>query len=164
MSEPFIGEIRMFGFSFAPRGWAACDGQELPIAQNSALFSILGTTYGGNGTTTFKLPDLRGRVPICATQDFPLGEAGGEEAHVLLPSEMPAHTHLMTAIDGPGINSSPEGGLLSAAARVYTEYAASTPMADMVLPVGDGQAHYNMQPYLVVNFCIALVGIFPSRN
>ncbi len=165
MSEPFLGEVKMFGFSFAPRGWAACDGQLLPIAQNQALFSLLGVTYGGDGIGTFALPNLRGRVPICSGPNIPVGKAGGEETHTLTIAEMPQHTHLMNALEGPGVNSDPQGALLSGEAKVYTAYASPVTMAnDIVSPSGVNMPHLNMQPNLAVNFCIALQGIFPSRN
>ncbi len=164
--EPFLGEIRMAGFGFAPRGWALCNGQLLPIAQNQALFSILGTTYGGDGRTTFALPDLRSRLPIHAG-NFPLGTHNGEEGHVLSSAELPPHLH--QAIANTDANSADQSGPTANrwAAGGQPAYAAAgngsmAPAA--VGTTGNSQAHDNMSPYLVVNFIIALQGIFPSRN
>jgi microcystin-dependent protein len=172
MSEPFIGEIRIFGFNFPPRGWATCSGQILPIAQNTALFSLLGTTYGGNGQTTFALPDLRGRVPLSFGQgpglsNYSLGEVAGAETITLLQSQMPAHMHNVACSSDDSNSGVPTNAYPSAApAQIY----ASAPTANkfmnpaMIAATGGGQPHSNLQPYLVLNYCIALVGIFPSRN
>jgi microcystin-dependent protein len=170
--DPFIAEIRMFAGNFAPRGWAFCDGQLLSISQNTALFSLLGTTYGGNGTTTFALPDLRGRVPMHAGQgpgltDRILGEQGGEETHTLLVGELPAHSHPAYADSAVGTAAGPPGGLPGRNAAGIPAYG-SAPSA-MLHPgavgvQGGGQPHNTMQPYLVINFIIALEGIYPSRN
>ena len=164
--EPFLGEIRMAGFGFAPRGWALCNGQLLPIAQNQALFSILGTTYGGDGRTTFALPDLRSRLPIHAG-NFPLGTHNGEEGHVLSSAELPAHTH--QAIANTDANSatltSPTGNRWANGGQAAYAAAGNGSMAPAAVgTTGNSQAHDNMSPYLVVNFIIALQGIFPSRN
>ena len=167
MSEPFLAEIRIMSFSFAPRGWAMCDGQLLPINQNQALFSLLGTTYGGNGQTTFALPDLRGRTPAHVGGGFTLGERSGEEAHTLALAEMPTHTHAANGVTVNGNAPAPTNSLLA---------GESTPMyappdsnlvslvAGSIASAGGSQPHSNMQPYLALNFCIAVQGIFPSRN
>ena len=172
MSEPFLGEIKIFSFVFAPKGWAQCNGQFLPINQNQGLFSLLGTTYGGNGQTTFALPDLRGKAPNHFGNSFTLGEQGGEMAHTLTMSEMPTHTHTLSAqmaVGGGAINATqgaPTGNFWANDGKAH--YSTSPPNAAMaagaVANVGGSQPHLNMQPYLVLNFCIALQGIFPSRN
>ena len=180
MSEPFLAEIRIFGFGYSISGWAKCDGQLLPINQNQALFSLLGTTYGGNGQTNFALPDLRGRVPVHRTNSnaFTLGQRAGEEAHTITQSEMPAHTHIMNASSSNGNTPVPfannQGNLLAASVSaadpptsipVYGPPAGLTTLnAGSVTNVGGSQAHTNMQPYLTLNFLIALQGIFPSPN
>jgi microcystin-dependent protein len=172
MSEPFIGEIRMFGFGFAPQGWALCNGQLLPINQNQALFSLLGTTYGGDGRATFALPDMRSRVPVCQGQgpglsSYAEGQAGGAETVTLAAAQMPGHTHPVKASSSAAASDQPEGRALArSASHIYTARPdASTVMnADMLGGAGGGQPHGNIQPYLAVNFCIALTGIFPSRN
>lgn len=168
MSDYFIGEIRIVSFNFAPKFWASCDGQLLAIAQNQALFSLLGTQFGGNGVTTFALPDLRGRMPIhmgnSSFGSYTIGERSGEVAHTLIQSEMPQHTHLMqattaTAVAGVG----PAAGLPAVAAHApYRSGGSSVTMRIGV--AGSTQPHNNMQPYLGLNFCIALQGIFPSQN
>jgi microcystin-dependent protein len=173
MSQPYIAEIKMFSFDFPPRGWAQCNGQLLPIAQNQALFSLLGTTYGGNGQTTFALPDLRGRTPLHwgngpGLPSVSLGQVGGEENHTLSISETPAHIHSINGSSNAPSATSPTGAYLSTFAtdNVYTPGAsgngAMNPSA--VANAGASQPHNNLQPYSVVNFCIALQGIFPSRN
>lgn len=171
MAEPFLGEICLVAFNFPPRGYAQCDGQILPINQNQALFSLLGTTYGGNGTTTFALPDLRGRVPMHwgtspQGDTVTLGQNGGETAHTLTTAEMPAHPHpLVGASAPPADQRGVAGNFYGATANLYAGgAAASTLSAATVGPTGGGQAHDNMQPYLSLNFVIALAGIFPSRN
>ena len=172
MSEPFLAEIRIVGFTFAPRGWAFCDGQIMPINQNQALFSLLGTMYGGDGRTTFALPDLRGRVPVHLGNSnggasIQQGQKGGEEVHTLSTAEMPQHNHVMQASGSDG-NSTNVGNALLAreAGGIYLASAASPAqlMAGMIANAGGSQAHENMQPYLTLNFCIALQGLFPSRN
>ena len=172
MSEPFLGEIRMFGFNFAPNGWALCAGQLLPISQNSALFALLGTYYGGNGQTTFGLPDLRGRVPLSFGQgpglsNYNLGQVGGEENHTLITNEMPMHNHGVSASQAANATS-PAGAFPSNDARspvnIYSSATDGTQMnPQMIGLAGGSQPHNNLQPYLAVNFCIALQGIFPSR-
>lgn len=166
MGTPFLGEIKIVSFGFAPRSWALCNGQLLPINQNQALFSILGTTYGGNGQTTFGLPDLRGRAPLHRGSQNILGTKAGEEAHTLTQSEMPAHQHFVQAMPTAGTSLNPTGNVL--ANRASEPYAAPNNLAPMLAGttgnVGGSQAHNNLQPFLVLNFCIALQGIFPSRN
>ncbi len=162
MSEPFLGELKLMSFNFAPKGWAQCNGQLLPINQNQALFSLLGTTYGGNGQTTFGLPDMRGRVPI-HRGSFTQGQTVGEESHTLTSAEMPAHNHNVSASSQNGDQAEPK--ILAAAANVYATPSNFTPIAPgTVGNTGGSQAHENRQPYLVLNWCIALQGIFPSRN
>lgn len=172
MSQPFIGEIRMVGFNFPPRGWAQCDGQLLPIAQNAALFSILGTTYGGNGVNNFALPDLRGRTAMHwgtgnGLPAVALGQKAGEEAHTLTGAETAAHGHQMNATSAAANTGLPSGNFL--AATSVNQYVGGNPTtalsaATIQPPAASGQPHPNLQPYQVVLFCIALVGIFPSRN
>jgi microcystin-dependent protein len=166
MAEPFLAEIRIMSFNFAPRSWATCDGQLLPINQNQALFSLLGTTFGGNGLTNFALPDLRGRVPIHVGSGHTLGQPGGEQAHTLSISEIPTHTHVVHASSSPGDNPNPANALLASPLNLtYAPPGALTPLTlSTVSNVGGSQAHENMQPYLVLNFSIALEGIFPSPN
>jgi microcystin-dependent protein len=153
-------------FNFAPKGWAMCDGQLLPINQNQALFALLGTTYGGNGQTTFGLPDLRARTPIHVGDGHTLGERGGEDAHTLTMSEMTAHTHFVaTSSAASGGNNSPVNRFLGGAADAYAAPSNLTTMRPgTITNVGGSQAHTNDQPYLVLTFCIALQGIFPSAN
>lgn len=163
MAEPFIGEIRQFAFGVVPRGWAACQGQLLPISQNAALFSLLGTTYGGDGKTTFQLPDLRGRLPLGFGNDYPLGTVDGEATHALSANEMPAHTHQVKASSAAGSQST-VGNNYWAGAMNYAP-TPSGPMAPAAIATaGASQPHENMQPYTALNLCIALTGIFPSRN
>jgi microcystin-dependent protein len=166
MAEPFLSEIRIMSFVFAPKGWALCNGQLLPINQNQALFSLLGTTFGGNGQTNFALPDLRGQVPIHVGSGHTLGEKGGEQAHTLSVSEMPAHNHIVQASSVNGNADSPQNDLFSQALNVYRGAPdnATTLNAATISNVGGSQAHLNMQPFLVLSFCIALQGIFPSQN
>jgi len=171
MAEPFISEIRLMSFGFAPNGWALCNGQLLPINQNQALFSLLGTTYGGNGQVNFALPDFRGRTPISEGNGYTLGERGGEQAHTLTINEIPAHTHVLKAI-APSNNATntniTSNNFLSnsAPAEMYSSSPTgfSAANAASLAPVGGSQAHLNMQPFLVINFCIALQGVFPSQN
>lgn len=172
MAEPFLSEIRIFSFNFPPKGWAFCNGQLLPINQNQALFSLLGTTYGGNGQTNFALPNLRGRASIHEGSGFTLGQAGGQSAHTVTISEMPTHTHFQNSnmcIGGNNINATlgdPTNNYWANNGKA--QYATNTldqvmhPSA--VTNVGGSQPHNNMQPYLVLNFCIALQGIFPSQT
>ncbi len=164
MAEPFLAEIRIFSFSFPPKGWAACNGQLLPINQNQALFSLLGTTYGGNGITTFALPNLQGRVPVHVGNSIVLGESAGEASHTLIASEMPAHTHPATGSSTPANLGDPTGNLWAMGNAAYNPTPNTTMNPASVLPVGGNQPHENMSPYLTLNFCIAMQGIFPSRN
>jgi microcystin-dependent protein len=167
MSEPFMGEIRIMSYNFAPQGWAMCNGQFLPINQNQALFSLLGTMYGGNGQTTFALPDLRGRVPIHLGNGHTQGERAGQEAHTLSIAELPTHTHVANAVAADGTAIIPVGNMLAKAAPA-NPYHGPTNLgvmnAAVVGSVGGSQAHENRQPFTVLSFCIALQGIFPSRN
>ncbi len=169
MSEPFLAEIRIVGFNFAPRGWAFCDGQILPINQNQSLYSLLGTTYGGDGRTSFALPDLRSRTPIHKGDGRQLGQKSGAETVTLTAAQIPAHTHAVKASSTPADNNRPTGRVLGAATGgdVYRDPEAATATAlrsGTVTNAGGGQAHENMQPYLTVGFVIALQGLFPSRN
>jgi microcystin-dependent protein len=166
MAEPFLSEIRIMSFNFAPKGWALCNGQLLPINQNQALFSLLGTTYGGDGRVNFALPDLRARTPIHEGNGHTLGERAGEDAHTLTLSEMPQHTHQVAASSvASGGNNSPTNRFLGGAADAYAPASNPTTMrAGSVTNLGGGQPHTNDQPYLVLSFCIALQGIFPSPN
>ena len=168
MAEPFLSEIRVMSFVFAPKGWALCNGQLLPINQNQALFSLLGTTFGGDGRVNFALPDLRGRTPIHVGSGHTLGERGGEQAHTLSIAELPTHTHVANASSNPASTNTPTSALVLAASsgsQLYTPASALQPMAaGGVTPVGGSQAHLNMQPFLTLSFCIALQGIFPSPN
>ena len=167
MAEPFLSEIRIMSFNFAPKGWALCNGQLLPINQNQPLFSLLGTTFGGDGRVNFALPDLQGRAPIHVGSGFTLGERGGEQAHTLSIAETPTHTHTVNATSVTATTNTPGNTLLTAqstAANLYGS-AASNLVAmspQMVGNVGGSQAHLNMEPFLTLNFCIALQGIFPS--
>ncbi len=170
--DPFLGEIRMFGGNFAPVGWALCEGQLLSISQNAALFSILGTTFGGNGTTNFALPDLRGRVPIDqgagpGLAPYTLGQSGGTETVTLLVNQMPAHSHALNAYNGAGDKSTVAGNLPANGAKpdYYSDQAATTTMNPGTIGSAGGGAPVSvLQPYLTLNFIIALQGIFPSRS
>ena len=170
MATPFIGEIRMVGFGFAPKGWAACNGQSMPINQNQPLFSLLGTMYGGNGQTTFSLPDLRGRTAINAgaqqgTPVFPQGQPGGEEMHTLTTNEIPGHTHTPVASNAANTVGSPNGNFWASGPTQYAASPINTAMAsNAIANAGSNQGHENRSPYLVINFIIALTGIFPSRT
>lgn len=169
MAEPFLSEIRIMSFVFAPKGWALCNGQLLPINQNQALFSLLGTTFGGDGRVNFALPDLRGRTPIHVGSGHTLGERGGEQAHTLSISELPTHTHVLSASSQTGnapVPFGPAGNVLaSSPTQVYASPGNLVAMnAGSVTTVGGSQAHLNMQPFLTLSFCIALQGIFPSPN
>ena len=165
MADPFLSEIRIFGGNQAPKGWAFCNGQLLPINQNQALFSLLGTTYGGNGQTNFALPNLRGRVPIHTGNGHTLGEAAGSSAVTVNQQQMPQHIHFVQASGDGGDTPTAVGNFFAGALDVYAAPANfETIRPDSVSNVGGSQAHNNMMPYLVLNFCIALIGIFPSPN
>ncbi|MEO8503275.1 MAG: tail fiber protein [Acidobacteriota bacterium] len=166
MAEPFLSEIRMMSFNFPPKGWALCDGQLLPINQNQGLFSLLGTTYGGDGRVNFGLPNLQGRVPIHMGSGHTLGERGGEQGHTLSISEIPTHTHVLS---GTTATATPQPVPVNAyLAPTASMYGAATNLTSLnpgsITAVGGSQAHLNMQPFLVLNFSIALQGIFPSQT
>jgi microcystin-dependent protein len=169
MAEPFLSEIRIMSFVFAPKGWALCNGQLLPINQNQALFSLLGTTYGGDGRVNFALPDLRSRVPIHMGDGHTLGEKGGEQAHTLSIAELPTHTHAENATSAVATTGTPDNTVLLAQSTAANLYASAGSNLQAMAPaavsnVGGSQPHLNMQPFLTLNFCIALQGIFPSQN
>ena len=164
MAEPFLSEIRIMSFVFAPKGWALCNGQLLPINQNQALFSLLGTTFGGDGRVNFALPDLRGRTPIHVGGSHTLGERGGEQAHTLSIAEIPTHTHVAQGSGNTGNTQDATNNVLGVVpGRIFTDPSALTSLSPTTITsVGGSQAHLNMQPFLTLNFCIALQGIFPS--
>jgi microcystin-dependent protein len=177
MSDQFVGEIRIFGFNFAPLNWALCNGQLMPISQNTALFSLLGTTYGGDGKSTFALPNLQNSAPLQQGQGpglslYDLGEVGGESAVTLQTSQIPVHSHTPACLNGPGTSNSPAGNILASAmvgrqgeSRYSASPGTSPTMSPQALqPTGSNQPHNNMPPFLTVNFCIALAGIFPPRS
>lgn len=170
MADPFVAEIRIFPFNFAPKGWAWCDGQLLPLSQNTALFSLLGTTYGGDGKSNFALPDLQGRAPMHPGQGpglslHDLGETGGSETVTLLESEIPGHSHTVRANVDPGTTSLPTGALLAQFPGAYYGAQNMMPMSPQALvPAGGDLPHNNLQPYLTFYFCIALQGVFPPRT
>ena len=170
MGEPFIGEIRLFAGSFAPAGWAMCDGTSLPIAENDALFALLGTTYGGDGQETFNLPDLRGRVPVhqgtgSSGSTYTLGEAAGVDSVTLTPQQIPSHSHAHLATTSAGVTANPAGNVLatSPSSRVYLDASPDSAMSASVLgPVGGSQPHSNLMPTLAIHYIISLFGVFPS--
>ncbi|MSU58986.1 MAG: phage tail protein [Pedosphaera sp.] len=167
MAEPFLSEIRIMSFGYAPRGWALCNGQLLPVNQNQALFSLLGTTYGGNGQTNFALPNLQGKTPIHVGNGHTLGQTGGEQSHTLSISEIPTHAHVANASASAGNNVVPTGAVLGSPLNLSYRPAGSgltSMIAGTLANAGGSQAHLNMQPFLTLNFCIALQGIFPSQN
>ena len=165
MAEPFLGEIRMMSFGFAPKNWAFCNGQLLPSNQNQALFSLLGTMYGGNGNVNFALPNLQGRVPIHTGNGFALAQHAGEASHTLSIAEMPQHPHVFQGTTNNADNVAVTGNLMATSANLYTPPANFTTLdPSTVANAGGSQAHENMQPYLTINFCIALSGVFPSPN
>ncbi len=166
MAEPFLSEIRIMSFDFAPKGWAMCNGQLLPINQNQALFALLGPTFGGDGRVNFALPDLRARVPIHVGSGHTLGEKGGEQAHTLSIAEMSQHVHQENASNSAqGGTPVPTGNFLGSANNMYHTPQSLTAMrSDTITNTGGSQAHLNMQPFLTLTFCIALQGIFPSPN
>ena len=168
MAEPFLSEIRIMSFNFPPKGWAFCNGQLLPINQNQALFSLLGTNYGGDGRVNFALPDLRGRTPIHVGSGHTLAERGGEQAHTLSIAEIPTHPHVLNGTSAAGSGTVPGGNLLAVTPATDPLYSGPTNLTAMgpasIANTGGSQAHLNMQPFLVLSFCIALQGIFPSPN
>ncbi|MEO0868044.1 MAG: tail fiber protein [Cyanobacteria bacterium J06642_11] len=167
MSEPFLAEVRLFGFNFPPRGWATCDGQILPISQNQSLYSLLGTTYGGDGRTTFALPDLRGRTPIHVGNSYSQGRRDGSETNTLTAADMPSHTHSLLASSQTVDDRSADNSLLGQnTSNPYSSNSGATVnMATIaVTNAGGGQPYNNMQPFLAIYFCIALTGTFPPRN
>lgn len=167
MGTPYVGEIRMFAGNFAPVGWLLCQGQLLPISENETLFNLLGTTYGGDGQNTFALPDLRGRVPVHFTTNFPFAETGGSETVTLTTQQIPAHSHVPLCNATPGSQPSPANGVWAAQSTLnpYSNLAPSIVMAPTAtLNTGGSQPHDNMVPYLAINFIISLFGIFPSQT
>lgn len=167
MAQPYVGEIRMFGGNFAPAGWMFCEGQLLPITENETLFQLIGTTYGGDGQSTFALPDLRGRIPVHQGNGFVLAETGGVEEVTLTLQQIPAHTHTLQASSANGSSSLPENNVLakSTSNEPYSVLPANVPLRPgAVAPVGGSQPHTNFQPYLCISFIISLFGIFPSQT
>ena len=166
MAQPYVGEIRMFGGNFAPAGWMFCEGQLLPISENETLFNLIGTTYGGDGQSTFALPDLRGRVPIHQGNGFILAETGGAEEITLTVNQIPAHNHVMQGTLNPASDTNPANNILAKTLVNISAYgtdAPTTPLnANSLSPVGGSQPHSNFQPYLCVDFIISLFGIFPA--
>ncbi len=167
MAQPYVGEIRMFAGNFAPAGWMFCDGQQLPISENETLFQLIGTTYGGDGESTFALPDLRGRLPLHQGNGFVLAETGGAEEITLTVNQIPAHNHAMLASNDQANATAPQGNVGAAPLNAVTYYktppfVALSPLA--VTPVGGSQPHTNFQPYLCIDFIISLFGIFPSQT
>lgn len=163
MAEPFLGEIRAFAFNYAPRGWALCAGQTMEISQNQALFALLGTYYGGNGTSNFGLPDLQGRVPRHKSGSDNYGQKFGAETQLLTQNHLPAHTHALLVSTAAPTTNNPDQNVLGAAV-IYADPQNTAAMAANALAPSDGQAHTNLQPSLVINYCIALQGVFPSRS
>jgi microcystin-dependent protein len=165
MAEPFLSEVRIMSFGFAPKGWAMCNGQLMPINQNQALFSLLGTAFGGDGRTTFALPDFRGRTPIHVGSGHTLGEKAGAQSVTLTIANLPAHTHQVMASTQNGDSLNPAGNVFSAMSNAYRSPDNLTSLRpDTLTNTGGSQAHLNMQPFLALTFCIALQGIFPSPN
>ena len=167
MSSPFIGEIRMFGGNFAPVGWAFCNGALIPISENDALFTLIGTTYGGDGQETFALPNLQSRVPVHVGPGFALGESGGTESVTLTVSQIPAHSHVPQCLAGAGNQNKPDGGVWASSSPA-TYYASAAPSVTMdpaaIGSSGGSQPHDNMVPFLVINFILSLFGVFPSQT
>ena len=167
MAQPYVGETRIFAGNFAPAGWMFCEGQLLPISENETLFQLIGTTYGGDGESTFQLPDLRGRLPIHQGNGFILAEQGGAEEITLTVSQIASHTHPLLATTAVGTSPNPGNNILAAAGNIdlYRETAANTPMSNQGIgPVGGSQPHTNFQPYLCVDFIISLFGLFPRQT
>jgi microcystin-dependent protein len=165
MAQPYLGEIRAFGFTFAPKGWALCNGQLLPINQNQALFSLLGVTFGGDGIRTFQLPNLQASMPVHMGNGFDIGSLGGQSTHTLLVTEIPTHTHQAQGVSTTANSSSATDATWGASTQnPYINTQNTSMAANAVSPAGGGQPHDNMAPYLVLNYCIALAGIYPSRS
>jgi microcystin-dependent protein len=169
MADPFVAEIRIFAFNFPPRGWAWCDGQLLPLSQNTALFSLLGTTYGGNGKSNFALPDLQGRAPMHPGQGLglslhDLGETGGSETVTLLESEIPSHRHTVNSVNDSGLNNDPANSFVGRASIYNATLNSVTMSPNSLAPSGGDLPHNNMMPYLTFYFCIAMQGVFPPRT
>jgi microcystin-dependent protein len=168
MAEPFLSEIRMFSFGFAPTGWATCDGQLLQISQNNALYALIGVMYGGNGTTNFNLPDMRGRTPIHFSSSYPEGSKTGSENVSLTLQQMPTHTHTLQASTGAPTTNSPGTNVFATLPTGKNDFGTAANLTQLntnsIAAVGTGDGHSNIQPSLVINFCIALTGIFPSRS
>jgi microcystin-dependent protein len=168
MSSPFIGEIRMFGGNFAPAGWAFCNGALMPISENDALFTLIGTTYGGDGQTTFALPDLQSRVPVHVGPGFALGQSGGAETVTLTLNQIPSHSHVPTCNSAPGTQVGPGNGLWASTSPSLNQYSTNAPTLNMdpaaIGQTGGSQPHDNMVPFLAVNFILSLFGIFPSQT
>jgi microcystin-dependent protein len=168
VAQPYVGEIRMFAGNFAPAGWMFCEGQLVPISENETLFNLIGTTYGGDGQSTFGLPDLRGRLPIHMGNGFSLAQSGGVETVILSVPQIPGHTHPMLASQNTGTGSNPQGNVLDQMSGAILAYRAQNPTIAMsnltVSSVGGGQPHNNFQPYLCVDFIISLFGIYPSQT
>lgn len=174
--DPFVAEIRIFPFNFAPKGWAFCDGQILPLSQNTALFSLLGTTYGGDGKSNFALPDMQGNAPMHPGQGpglslHDLGETGGSDTVTLLESEIPSHSHTLMCLPAPANRTAPGGNSIARVQGLTGPYVAGSPQPALtnlsdstIAPAGGDQPHNNMQPYLTLNFCIALQGVYPPRT
>ncbi len=167
MSQPYIGEIRMFAGNFAPLNWMLCQGQVLPISQYDVLYNLIGTTYGGNGQTTFALPNLQGRLPLHQTGNYPIGLIGGTEQVTLITQQLPVHSHPMAASQNNATGSTVTGNVVGSvgATQIYREVPAASAMANQACSlVGGNQPHDNMQPYLCINFIIALFGVYPSQS
>ena len=167
MAQPYIGEIRIFAGNFAPAGWAFCNGALLPISENDALFTLIGTTYGGDGQSTFALPDLRGRLPIHQGNSYVIGQTGGVEEVTLTSQQIPAHSHAMLASTSTGTQSGAAGNVLASGSSIsiYRSAMPNSPLSpQMIGPVGGNQPHSNMQPYVCVNYIISLFGIFPTQT
>lgn len=164
MSTPYLGELRIFSFNFPPKGWAFCNGQTMPINQNQALFAVIGIFYGGNGTTTFNLPNLQGKIPFHTGNGLVVGQTGGESAHMLITQEMPQHNHLAMASPMTANLGNPTGNLWAAGDAAYSPTSNTTMNSSAILAAGGSQPHDNMPPYLTISICIALQGIFPSQN
>jgi len=168
MGSPYIGEIRMFAGNFAPVGWALCDGSQITISENQPLFDLIGTTYGGDGQTSFNLPDLRGRIPIEAGNNYVLGESGGVESVTLTTQSIPSHNHIFMATTNNGSNASPSNAVLAQVSATQQIYANQSPdvsmSANAIGSAGGSQPHENRQPFLCINFIISLFGIFPQQS